>query len=100
MVRRVENASPKDPDALTLHVEKGNDHMPPFVRLFREKLQPLRRQFDESVAIRVHGQLFGQNAGGRGLRSGKKFPEEPAFREKLVLEYLGDRRRAGMRFVI
>jgi hypothetical protein len=86
MVRRVQNAPPEDPDALSVHIEERYNFHPPRGFLLREETETRERKLNKTRTPRFDVQGCRQHVFGYGLGRVQEFAEEAALREKLVLE--------------
>ena len=80
MVRRVQNAPPEDPDALTLGIEERPERESPRVALPSQELQAGECPVDELLDERFDGNVRREHLRGGGLRNFQELTKKPALR--------------------
>jgi hypothetical protein len=98
-MRSVEHATPEDPNALALNVEKRYGLEPPAFSLSGEKIEAGADQFDEAAGGAIDCKYRRQYPIRSGFRGAKEFSEKPTLGEELMTQDLADIARTDMRFV-
>ena len=99
MVSGVQDAPPKNPDALAFDIEERHRFKPPALGSYGKEVEPGKNELDEATVRRFDGERFRKNFVGRWFGSSEELSKEAALGKQLMAEDITDGAGTGMRFV-